>query len=63
MQVKNSAKEKVLRKGERYLSTKKKKEGHGIRLENVRYVVEKPDLKLMIRRYDLHISQIGRAHV
>lgn len=41
MQVKNSAKEKVLRKGERYLSTKKKKEGHGIGLENVRYVVEK----------------------
>lgn len=41
MQVKNSAKGKALRKGERYLSTKKKKEGHGIGLENVRYVVEK----------------------
>lgn len=41
MQVKNSAKGKSLRKGERYLSTKKKKEGHGIGLENVRYVVEK----------------------
>ena len=58
MQVKNSVKEKALRKGERYLSTKKKKEGHGIGLENVRYVVEKHqgDMEIISTDHEFQIQ-------